>query len=440
MKFVQFAPGSSKSAIGKSAALLSVGLRDAGHEISVVRTDERSLLDEKPRDFGCELLRWDDRSAVEAALLTSDLALYQTGDYFPFHEGALHWMQRHPGIVVMHDFYVGSLFRGWARKRRARAERILTRWYGKAVADAFFQPGPGTAIERTWTTSPMTEWIASQAHGVLTHSKWGCDRVMAACPGPVVVAPLAYDLDGHFPTPALSAESGAARRFRILTIGHVNSNKRAESVIKAIGRSELLRTRVTYELAGLIEAAPARRLAALARESKVDLLISGRLSDDALREAIRAADVISCLRWPCLEAASASLVEAMLAGKPVIVTNAGSYAELPEDCVAKVRHEAEIEDLHEILTGFLSDPDARIRMGRRAQEWARQNFRLESYVESTVELAQAVLEARSAQATAATFARDLARWGGTVRPASVDSVLAGLTLFEKSEFDASVAW
>lgn len=432
MKFLQFAPGSTQSAIGKSAGLLTQGLHEAGHEVVVVRTDGGPLLEESARNFGCETLRWDDRSAVRSALKAADLALYQIGDYFPFHEGALHWLERHPGAVILHDFYVGSLFRGWARTRRARADRILTRWYGESVARSFFKPGPGSAVDRTWTTAPMTEWIASQAHGVLTHSTWGCDRVLAACPGPVVVAPLAYPFEPLAPvdTP-LPVESVVAerRRFRVLTVGHVNQNKRAESIIRAIGRSKNLRTRATYELAGPIEPGPARRLAALARECRVDLLVSGRLSDEALHEAIRGADVISCLRWPCLEAASASLVEAMLAGKPVVVTDAGSYRDLPTSVVAKVRHETEIDDLQTVLTDLLANPEARRRMGEQAREWAQEHFELTAYVEAAVDLAHAVLEARSAQMTAAVLAKDLASWTRSVDPALLSPVVSGLAMF-----------
>ena len=119
-------------------------------------------------------------------------------------------------------------------------------------------------------------------------------------------------------------------RFRVLTIGHVNTNKRAEAVIRAIGASSVLRERTVYRLVGAIRPEIADKLARLARETGVNITISGEVDDESMVDAIRQADVVSCLRWPALEAASASTIEALLYGKSTIVTDTGFYSEIPD--------------------------------------------------------------------------------------------------------------
>ena len=122
----------------------------------------------------------------------------------------------------------------------------------------------------------------------------------------------------------------------ILTVGHANPNKRIDSVIRAIGSSEMLARAVTYRLCGRIEAGMAADLAALAKAKGVELVISGETTDDVLQEAMLDADIVCCLRWPSFESASATTIEGLLYGKAVVVTDAAFYREIPDDCVYKI--------------------------------------------------------------------------------------------------------
>ncbi len=94
------------------------------------------------------------------------------------------------------------------------------------------------------------------------------------------------------------------------------------------------------------------------------VVIHGEVNDPTLQAFLRDADVISCLRWPALEGASASTIEGMLAGKPVIVTDVGFYQTLPGSCVLKVRSEADrAEDLAAHLINLEQDRSWRLRVG-----------------------------------------------------------------------------
>ncbi len=379
MKLVIFTPAIRTSAIARMACIVIRSLVSLGHEVIVVRTESERLLETPTHDFGTELIPWTDVNQVMRLANEADTVVYQIGNHFEFHQGGVEWLPKLPGLVCLHDFFLGHLFCGWAQTHRVQADAVLRNWYGNDIASRFFgYTSDETFVESTRNSSPMTEWICSMAYGVMTHSTWGAERVLKSCPGPVYVAPLAYDAPLNLPI-TQSLSSPDSNQFRLLTIGHINSNKRVASVIRAIGNSPTLRQRTIYRLVGYIKPETILELSELARNSQVTLVISGEVDDAELAMAIQQTDVVSCLRWPSLEAASASAIESMLYGKPIIVTDTGFYAEIPGDCALKISASNEISNLTTVLERLATDPSQREEVGRRAKQWASKQFSAVNY-------------------------------------------------------------
>jgi glycosyltransferase involved in cell wall biosynthesis len=126
-------------------------------------------------------------------------------------------------------------------------------------------------------------------------------------------------------------------------------------------------------------------------EPVVQLL--GQVSDETLRSYLSHADVCVNLRYPAFEGASASVIEEMLFGKPVIVTDTGFFAELPDECVLKVRPDRGSE-LTAALERAITDPGFRERLGKAAEQFARREFRADHYAKEIVDFAW---EARTAK-------------------------------------------
>ena len=127
----------------------------------------------------------------------------------------------------------------------------------------------------------MTEWMARFGHGSVAHSSFYADRLRRCCGGPVAMIPLAYDALADFRPLAGREQSSNVSG---LTIGHVNQNKRVESVIRAIGGSDMLRDRCRYHVVGLVTDQERDRLKAVARTvSFHGLEITGEVSNEILR-------------------------------------------------------------------------------------------------------------------------------------------------------------
>ncbi len=426
MKLVMFTPAVKTSAIGRMTRLVVRQLLAQQHQVVVVRTESQHVTVDELHDFGCTVLPWTDEAQVAREIEAADECVYQIGNSYEFHEGGIAWLTKAPGVVCLHDFFLGHLFFGWSQNRREEAVRILEQWYGNAVAQGYFQIHDGSVfISQTLNEAPLTEWISSMASTVITHSNWGCERVLAACAGPVYVTPLAYD------APGATGNDGhtGGDRLNVLTIGHVNPNKRVERCIQAIAQSPSLRANVRYRLVGAILPETEKRLSELALDSGVELIISNEVDDAALSEAIREADVISCLRWPSLEAASASAIEAMLYGKATIVTDTGFYSELPDACVLKISADNEVEDLKRIFLSLHEDRTSANAIGQRAQAWARETFTAENYAQKLELAVGASLRAKVLLKAVDHFSGIIEQWSANPALLATADIQAPLSVF-----------
>jgi glycosyltransferase involved in cell wall biosynthesis len=235
----------------------------------------------------------------------------------------------------------------------------------------------------------MLEWLARQTIASIAHSNYYAERLRAATPGPVAVIPLALTFPDLPPPPEPWAGT------TIAVIGHLNSNKRIDQLILAIGASPFLRRRCRLRLIG--EATEAARQSLVSLAAVVDIApleFTGWVSDDELRWQLRDVDVISCLRSPVLEGASASLIFGMVSGRPTIVSDHGCYAEVPDNCVLKCTPEVEALDVMRHLERLVASPDEARSVGQRARSFALERFSPASYAKSLISLLEQSLPNR----------------------------------------------
>lgn len=411
MRIVLFTPVSSQSAIAGASAQLVEALNRRDCQLSIVRTESEEFLNDLPRAFGGEIVPWTDERAVLELAARADANVFQVGDHYGFHAGALRWLDDLPGVVCLHDFFLGNLFLGWQHGKGTHGHRIVERLYGVAASDAFIRAAgvdQETFVAEAADRAPMTEWVASMATAVLTHSHWGMNRVRAACPGPSVVAPL---LSIRAVPPSVDRRRRSSDQpLRLVTIGNANANKRIDRVIEAIGRNADLRALVEYRHLGAATTEMKASLLGIAHRMGVDFAMLGQVSEDELAAALERADGAACLRFPSLEASSASLRDAMLWGLPTIVTNMGSSADVPDDLTLKVDPEREVEQIAAALRTMVAEPGRVRALGERAREWAIAIGDPDTYAAALVHLVERSLQGAPAQIALRRAVKVLAQW------------------------------
>jgi glycosyltransferase involved in cell wall biosynthesis len=399
-------PWNIRSAIAASGSLVVEELAARGHEVVVFRTETGGLLDMPPRPAPGPVLPLGD-TPPEVLAREYDAFLVNLGDHYGHHGAAIPALLRLPAVVVFHDAFLANLFNGWivAGGGHAVVGPALSTVYGAAEAEA---PGPFLLpLEEMAVRRPMLEWFAALAAGAVVHANHYADRVRAVCPGPVEVVPLAFE----GPAPPLPREIGPGEVV-VAAVGHINPNKRVADMLRAMAESAPMRERVRYRLIGPVE--PAERTALLERARSLGVPepeFTGWVEEADMRRHLAAVDAICCLRNPVLEGASASLILAMRSGRPVLVSDHGPYADVPDGLVLKCRPGFEATDVRLHLESLLADPAPARAMAARARAYAEATFTAKGYADRLLELIDRATEGLPAVRAGMGLGRTLGGFG-----------------------------
>jgi glycosyltransferase involved in cell wall biosynthesis len=370
----------------------------------------------------CERPRWTaypthpfhDGAEVVGQLAGYDLVLHVVGNS-DLHVEVLRAARRRPGLVVLHDrglwhLVVAADDRTGSGLAADAAERT-----GEPALDLFrrYRTGEPGLDDELSELLPMTEVALQDSLGVVTHSRWMAEQVRAQTIGAVAVAALPHEVPVVPDAVPHSGERVDPDTVLVVS-GVINANKCVDRLIASIAGSPLLRERLLLRVAGPINEARRLLLAEQAATAgvahRVELL--GGLPKTAFEAALGSADAFACLRDPVMEASSASLLQSMGLGRPVVVLDHGHYAELPQGTVVKV-DPADPDALTRALEGLVRDPSAGAATGLRGREHVIAAHGVEQYAETLVAAAADAVRARPLVEAVARRRRDLATLGLT---------------------------
>jgi hypothetical protein len=328
------------------------------------------------------------------------------GNHYGFHGAALPLMWSVPSLVILHDAWMRHFLQGW-RHAAGPDIPIVDRMLG-ALGERQDPTGLGP--------------LCSLAAGAVVHGPHYLDAARAACPGPVFEIPLAYAI------PDLPPPRRLADRLVIATIGHINENKCADEVLRAIGASPRLRQRTSYFLIGPVEPHVQARLIEVARRvGAPEPHFTGWVPDMMLHALMAGLDAICCLRHPVMEGGSASLVSAMLSARPTLVSDQGVYGALPEGLVMKCRPGAEAAHVMNHLESILDAPVAAQAMGKRARAYALGVNAPRAYAAALVSALEASIRVAPSIRTGRAIGSCLAEFGAAPDDPAAARAAASLT-------------
>jgi len=101
------------------------------------------------------------------------------------------------------------------------------------------------------------------------------------------------------------------------------------------------------------------------------------VEEDRLWSLMAASDVCVNLRWPTMGETSGAAIRALALGRPLVVSDVGWFAELPDDVVAKVPvDEWEVELLATLLERLAGDEHLRTALGAAASDYVKREHEL----------------------------------------------------------------
>lgn len=426
MTIAWFTPFSRKSAIARVSAAV---VRELAQ---VARVDLWYPETAEPRSSPVRAFSFSRSADIDARVLKKyDLVVYNLGNHLPFHGEIYETARRIPGLCILHDLVMQHFFLSYFLERHKQPERYveaMERHYGpegRQTALEILSADPGRFLDSEAPLRfPLFEEAVGNAFGIVTHSEWSRQRVVEACAVPVASQPLPYDLDVTQEFMSREKLGIPPEKVLAVSIGHVNPNRRILSVLRAIAEDAEVRERLTYVVAGPCASRYGEQLREFVERHRLHSVVrlEGYVDDLVLASYLHHADFCINLRWPALESGSASLVEQMLHGKPVIVSDTGVYSELPDDCVWKISPAREPEELRGALRTLVNCPASREVLGAQARKFAEAHFSASRYAAGLMRFAWQVRNARPLLELADRLGEELQAMG--VRPETelVDSL------------------
>jgi glycosyltransferase involved in cell wall biosynthesis len=328
-----------------------------------------------------------------------DVAVYHIGNNPEAHGWIVDLMGRYhertPALVVLHDFVLHHLVagitvgRGDAEAYRAKLHAeagVVGRLLGHAVVDGLIPPLWEVRAE----DFPLAGAVLELADAAVAHSHYVRDRIRATgYPEPVHVIPMPVWPDPPVEPDAAVASLGAS--VVIGSVGYLNPSKRIPQLLAAFARLHAARSDSVLVLAGSVsrglelESWLSRHRLELGRH----VIRIDHVPERRLWALLAAFDVCVSLRAPTMGETSGMALRALALGRPLVVSDLGWFAELPDAVAAKVPvGESEVEVLESVLMALAGDAGKRAAMGTEGAEYVRREHDLER----TADLYLAALE------------------------------------------------
>lgn len=359
----------SASGIGQYSAELLPALA-AQHDLTVVLADDAPAPGPLPTNVNVYYDReFSGGDSAHAA------TIYQIGNS-PEHAYILARAEREPGICILHDVVLQHLqvwraLNGGAGAAAAyRAE--MRRRYGTAGETAAEDLLHNRTPSLPYAEIPLCEGVVEQSLATIVHSRYARDELLRRCPGAkVAVVPHGVPLLPAGERAQARAELDLPQDALIIAaLGNLIPEKRLEVALSAFARALYHLPTALFVVAG----AGSRHYdpREFARRHGLEPVTRwlGRVEALTFERLLIAADLCVNLRWPTGGETSGSLLRILAAGRATLVSDVGSFAEVPDDACLKVPvGEGEEEAIVRAIVRVAREPDWAAAIGARARDF-----------------------------------------------------------------------
>jgi len=325
-----------------------------------------------------------------------DIALYQIGNN-EHHEFVYETALAHPGVVVMHEANLHHLIAALTIKHDDWDAYVREcEYHGGAAAREFALRVRALEAGPDYEGVAMTRRLLERARGVIVHSRFMRNEMrQAGFSGPVAVIPHGAWIPAADRN-AFRDRLGLDETTPLIGIfGFLKPYKRIAESLRAFRRLTRLAPEAKMILVG--EPHPELPLASLIRSLGIsaNVRVLGFAPIDDFVGYLAACDIVLNLRYPTVGESSGTLLRAMGLGKAVLVSELGSFAELPEDVCLKVPPGPGEEDLiFEYLNLLVSRPEAARAMGEQAKRYVAAECNWDSVARRYAEFLEAVWQGK----------------------------------------------
>ncbi|MDP2661766.1 MAG: glycosyltransferase family 4 protein [Dehalococcoidia bacterium] len=301
--------------------------------------------------------------------------LYHLGNDLS-HEYILETMLQRPSFAILHDVSLHPLISPLTIGRGNRGA------YMREIGYAYGQQGIAEARaalsrnEFPFSDRPLCRRIVDLNLGTIVHSEFAAGMIRAVRPeANLAVIPMGMSM-----VKVASQEESRERlrlakgEFMIASLGFATPSKRLEPALKAFARFLVTNPHSRFLVVG--EVPPWYDLKQIVEDLHLGgrVLLTGRVPIEDFYAYASAADVCLNLRYPTSGETSGSVLRIMAVGRPVVVSQVGSFNELPQEtCVHVPTGDGEVESIIQALERLAGNGTLRRRVGQAAQAYVQEN-------------------------------------------------------------------
>jgi glycosyltransferase involved in cell wall biosynthesis len=178
-------------------------------------------------------------------------------------------------------------------------------------------------------------------------------------------------------------------RLHCAFIGRVTQIKRPDRFLDVVSEIKKRQVKLAFLIAGdgeLLEFCRDRIVA-----EKLPVVVLGWQSN--IERVLSAADIV--ILTSDNEGTPLSLIQAGMAGLPVVTTNVGSVPEIVINNVTGIITEQDVQEIADALENLVNNPGLRAQLGNAAQEFTLANFGVQRLVQDHQELYKRLLPSQA---------------------------------------------
>ena len=342
-----------------------------------------------------------------------DLCLYHQGNN-PHHEYIYERALTVPGLLALHEHCQHHLI-AWktlGREDEAGYREEMFHAYGRRGGRLADMRASGVGSDYQQFLLPLNRRLLESSLGVIVHNDYAASQLEAPSDGrqlPVAViphhlSPKVYELDEMDAAECRRELRLPEDRWIVATFGFVTQSKRLPSLLRAFKKLLAVMPQALCVIVG--EDHWRWSVAPLIEELELQesVRLTGYTKEQDFFRYLKAVDAVVNLRYPTAGETSGTLIRALGAGKPVIVSDFGQFGELPDEICLKVSPgEDEEKELSAQLRKLAYRPTLRETLSRNAQSWIRRENDISRCAARYLEFAEYVLSARQSGASVLHF-------------------------------------
>jgi glycosyltransferase involved in cell wall biosynthesis len=300
-----------------------------------------------------------------------DLLVYHMGNN-PFHEYMYAMALKYPGLVIFHDPFLHHLqVHMTVAKKDEQGYREIMQYClgnkGKTTAE-------NALISYIWPhfEYPLVKKLVDSSKGTIVHSKFAREIILKEAKTSLIKQiKMPISISNSIKNSKLREQLKISKDTLVIgSFGHVGFYKRLDVALKAFSEFQKIFPNTVFLIAGAFQTKEfEKEIHSLIKKLKIEKKVIKTGYVDDLFSYVEITDIVVQLRYPTAGETSIITLQIMGLGKPLLVSNVGSFKELPDDSVIKVN----IDSLEEktILSGLqtLSKNNTRSQLGNNAKKY-----------------------------------------------------------------------